>query len=53
VRQLMEDLESGRQKAGRLNEWFATHRPADVIDDMQSRRVTFLEAAQVRRVHPD
>jgi hypothetical protein len=28
---------------GQLNEWFATHRPEDIMDDIQSGRVTFLE----------
>ncbi len=29
ITELMGDLASGRRKAGRLNEWFATHRCAE------------------------
>ena len=43
VRTLKSQLESGVHVKGQLNEWFASHRPEDVMDDMQSGRVTFLE----------
>ncbi len=44
VRILKSQLESGVRVKGQLNEWFATHRPDDIMDDIHSGRVTFLEA---------
>ena len=40
---LKSQLESGMRVKGQMNEWFATHEPKDVIDDIKSGRVTFLE----------
>jgi len=40
---LRNQLQSGIRATGQMNEWFATHRPEDVIDDIESGRVTFLE----------
>ena len=44
---LKSQLESGVRVKGQLNEWFATHRPDDIMDDIHSGRVTFLEAELV------
>ena len=48
MRVLKGQLESNVRVKGQMNEWFATHRPEDVMDDIQSGRVTFLETELVR-----
>jgi hypothetical protein len=40
-------LESGVRALGQLNEWYATHRPQDLIDDIQTGHVVFLETELV------
>jgi hypothetical protein len=42
VTELMKQLEKGVRKAGQVNEWFATHRPADILGDLRGGRVTFI-----------
>jgi hypothetical protein len=44
---LKNQLDSGVRGTGQMNEWFATHRPEDVMDDIQSGRVMFLETELV------
>ena len=48
IKDLISQLESGARSAGQVNEWYATHRPVDLIDDIQEGRVTFLDTALVR-----
>jgi hypothetical protein len=44
---LKVQLDSGVRAIGQMNEWYATHRPQDLIDDIQSGRVLFLETELV------
>jgi hypothetical protein len=47
ITNLESQLKSGARASGRINEWFATHKPSDLVEDVQAGRVTFLQTNQV------